>query len=252
MSPYIGITGFMNYEEVAAIISILPESPSRKLMVGVLVSSETLKGQIVTVNPRRYPKIGQVASVFTGCPYVVNLIHYETYEPGTLGEQLIRATELGGPNLHGFQLNHMAWPDVEELRCYHGQCNPARMVMQIGRAALSVAKHSPSEVAIRVGEYTDLLTDVLIDSSEGRGEPLDTVKAREYLEALREKYPRLGLVVAGGLSSTNLRLVESLLPDFPGLSIDAEGRIRNGKDDLDVDEAGRYLQKSLQMFERYQ
>ena len=58
----------------------------------------------------------------------------------------------------------------------------------------------------------------------------------------------MGLVVAGGLSPTTLHLVQPLIEEFPDVSIDAEGRLRDHEDHLDLQVAGQYLSKAFKMF----
>ncbi|MCH7604617.1 hypothetical protein IID24_01335 [Patescibacteria group bacterium] len=252
MQSYVGITGFMTREEVDAIIKLfLPQSPPRKLMIGVLASSGTLRGERGR-NPQRYPRVETLVSMFTNHQHVVNLIHYETDEPDTLTEQLVRATELGGPNLHGLQLNHMPWPDVNKLKSYRSQCKPSRLVLQIGRTALEMIDNSSSQLVSRIEGYMGIITDVLIDPSGGMGQAFDVNETRRYLGALRSEYPYLGLVVAGGLSPETLGLVEPFLDDFSDLGIDVEGRVRTHEDTLDIQVAGLYLQLSMEMFAMHQ
>lgn len=78
----------------------------------------------------------------------------------------------------------------------------------------------------------------------------DTDKTREYLRALEDMDLDIGLGVAGGLSAETLHLVEPLIEEFPDLSIDAEGRLRDESDKLDLTAAKRYAVKSLDMFGR--
>lgn len=55
--------------------------------------------------------------------------------------------------------------------------------------------------------------------------------AEQYLAAITEKFPDLGIGAAGGLSPTTLHLVGPLLKKFPKLSIDVEGRVRDNTPD---------------------
>ena len=87
------------------------------------------------------------------------------------------------------------------------------------------ANHRPEELARRCAAYSGLVTDVLVDASEGLGLPLDAARSADYLEAIRAAAPELGLVVAGGLHSGNIaELLSPLLPEWSAVSIDAEGR----------------------------
>ena len=60
--------------------------------------------------------------------------------------------------------------------------------------------------------------------------------------------PDLGLVVAGGLCAENIEeLLTPLLPGWAHVSIDAEGRLRDEEDVLDVGAAQAYLEAAVQL-----
>jgi hypothetical protein len=65
---------------------------------------------------------------------------------------------------------------------------------------------------------------------------------------ITDKGWNIGLGVAGGLGPDSLNLVEPLIAKFPNLSIDAEGRLRNNQNDLDLKAMSDYLAKALQLF----
>ncbi len=73
---------------------------------------------------------------------------------------------------------------------------------------------------------------------------LDTEKIIEYFSVMIEKLG-INLVVAGGLCpSTIKKIVLPILEKFPNyhrFSFDAEGRLRNPEDCLDIDLAKKYL-----------
>ncbi len=252
--PYIGITGFMAREEVQSVLDIIPKDSQRLLMIGVLASQKTLIG-VTNKYPNRYPHRNQIAHIFPMPhlnPSALNLVHYNTKDPTTLLAQMKEVTEVGGPNFKGFQLN-MAWPPVETLLKYRYWCPwGTKIVLQVGSHAFEVAgRHSPDLLAKQVHEYSTMINYVLLDLSGGLGMSLDAKKLRPYLDALKSKIDSdIGIGVAGGLSPTTLHLIEPLLEDFPDLCIDAEGRLRDKDDNLDLNLAGDYVRQALSMFGR--
>ena len=69
-----------------------------------------------------------------------------------------------------------------------------------------------------------------------------------YLDAIAWAAPELGLVVAGGLCADNAQqLLGPLVPHWTHVSIDAEGRLRDGDDRLDVPAATAYLDAALEL-----
>lgn len=246
--PYVGITGFMSPTEVFGVLDSTDlKKADRMLMVGVLASSKSLQG-IPNKWPGRYPAIGEVANIFPDNEDCLNLVHFNTKEPESLLSQLLLVTELASNHFNGFQLN-ITWPSARVLEDYKDLHNDKVIVLQIGSGAFEKVSHSPEKLAEKVHEYTGLIDYVLLDPSGGTGQPFNPDIARSYLEALSVKTNDFGLGVAGGLSPTTLDLVEPLVKDFPDLSIDAEGRLRNEADDsLNIETARDYVKKSLELF----
>lgn len=244
--PYIGITGFVSLNDALNVLETVPADSNRLVMVGVLASLKTRQG-IPNKYPNRYPAINKIAGIFPKHPLVLNLIHYNTGEKETLGDQLVDMMEFGGANLHGFQLN-IAWPSPEILAKYRKSFPSKKIVLQIGEHALTMVNHSPKRLAAKVTEYGGIIDYVLLDPSGGHGKPFEPERAQDYLLALKTQNPETGLGVAGGLSPRTLNLVEPLAKEFPNLSIDAESRLRTQADHMDIVLANAYLQKALLLF----
>ncbi len=244
--PYIGITGFTTREQVEALLGVMPRRPNRSLMVGVLVSQKTLRGEL-NKYPNRYPLIQDMPSVFTNDPLVLNLIHYNTKDQNTLTQELLDVTRLVGHRLHGFQLN-IPWPSRAALAEYLDIYLDKTIVLQIGSSAFESVDHSPEKLAKKVLSYCGVINYVLLDPSGGQGIKFDPEVARMYLRAIREAGYTGGIGVAGGLEGKSLHLVEPLLHEFPDISIDAEGKLRDSHDNLDIASATSYLTQFLKLF----
>ena len=158
--------------------------------------------------------------------------------------------EIGGPNCHGVQINAtrgVPWPNPAALIEYRQRLQPQRIVLQAGREAMSSVDGDPVRLAQRCAEYMGIVTDVLVDASEGLGLPLDADRSASYLDALADAAPDLGLVVAGGLHAGNINdLLSPLLPRWSHASIDAEGRLRDANDRLDISATTAYLRAAYE------
>lgn len=215
--------------------------------MGVLVSSRSLRGE-PNKWPNRYPDTRELAGIFTHNPATFNVIHYNTDQPATLSDQLEEVRRLAGPNLHGFQLN-MAWPSVAELTRFTDQNPDQQMILQINREAFWAVEGLTGGIIYKLKqEYLGFVDHILLDLSAGYGRPLDTAWARQQLQELQDADLGIGLGVAGGLGPASLQLVEPLAKDFTELSIDAEARLRDGNDNLDLDLAQDYLRQAFVMF----
>lgn len=238
--PYLGITGFTSAAEVREALALVPSTSRRLLMAGVLASRRTCAG-LPDQQPRRLPAVDAIPALLPDHPLALNLVHYYTDEPPTLGRQLAGLAGRAGPNLHGFQINGV-WPsrpDLEEVR----SARPGlRIVLQIGSEALA---GSPRDAVRRVREAGDLVDDLLLDESAGHGRPLDPGRLLPFLESLAGT--GLGLGVAGGLSAASLHVLEPLLAEFPDLSFDAETCLRDEEDRLDMDRVREYVEAALRL-----
>ncbi len=250
--PYVGITGFMSSAEVTTVLNLVDEKQSaeRQIMVGVLASLKTIRGE-KNKWPGRYPKTNDIKDIFLDDARALNLVHYNTKEPESLYSQLTMMTGVGGRLLHGFQLN-IPWPNPTELERYVESHYGKMIVLQVGAGAYEMVERSPKALAAKIrDEYDDLIDYVLLDPSGGAGKPFDLGVARDQIEKITAKCSAL-VGVAGGLHGNNLESLDSLISDFPELSIDAEGQLRTPQpgDTLDMAKASTYITRSFEMFSR--
>jgi len=245
--PYIGITGIVSATESNVMIHTGVGGSTRKIMVGVLVSSKSLRGE-PNRWPNRFPIISDIPGVFCDHPAAFNVIHYHTDDPDSLVDQLLTLSQLAGPNLHGFQLN-MAWPSAADIRQFTQQRPDQQIILQLNQAAFHGTGDHPGGIIAKLKqEYSGLVDHVLFDLSAGYGRQLDTNWAHRQLQEMQDANLGIGLGVAGGLSPTSLHLVEPLVQDFPRLSIDAESRLRDGNDNLDLALGQDFLRTAFAMF----
>ena len=220
-------------------------------MCGVLLSNALLDGGTSDA-PGRCPSPDLIAGIFSNDPRCLNLVHYRPRAEANLTDVLARAMAIGGPNCHGVQINAtrgVPWPDPLALQEFRDRCQPRRIVLQVGGEAMKAADSRPDEIARRCAPYQGIVTDVLVDASEGMGVPLDAQRTIHYLTPIAEAAPSIGLVVAGGLCADNLdALLSPLLPEWAEVSIDAEGRLRDDQDRLSISEALTYLAAGLKLF----
>ena len=248
---YIGVTGFMGSDEVIEALQTM-DGESRRLMVGVLASSKTLRGE-TNKHPKRFPLVTRIFQLFPKKPNTLNLVHYSTDDYKTIGRQLDLLDSLvtgeGGACLDGFQLN-MCWPDPEQLQEARAQIGCKRyLILQLGGHAMNEVDRKPEEIVRQLSAYVarQLIEAVLIDPSGGLGKLFDLPFAQACLRALRREFPQLDLGVAGGLSAETLDSLVPLLEEFPNLNFDAEGRLRDAEDNLDLDKMNAYLKRAREL-----
>ncbi len=246
--PYIGVTGFMTRSEVQHALHALPANPSHKLMVGVLLSNTTLKG-LSNSWPNRYPAGEAIRKIFVKHPHALNLFHYNSNQAddGIVLSDLLFAQNFPRSDCQGFQLN-MCWPSPKILSGYKAQqdFNQNFVVLQCGRAALEAVGNSGRALASRVEEYLGLIDYVLIDASGSLGKDFDLSLAHECFDYLSD-LPNISVVIAGGLHAQKIGRLRILKNAHPGLSIDAEGTLRDDHDNLDLPKVTRYISAALRV-----
>lgn len=218
----------MTSAEVDAAIEALPAGLT--LMVGVLASE---KGTFGAGNkyPRRYPKAADIAGIFSPAS-CLSLLHWSSAEIPDAA-LVSRLQDVAGPNCNGFQFNG-AWPLTSTLAGLSG----GHVVLQYrpGKSSLDLLRAS-------VAACRNVQAHVLIDGSGGRGEALDGDQTEAIVGVLRYRFgPSVGIGIAGGLCAEALPSIARLVR-LGHLSIDAEGRLRDGDHGgtLNLDKVRAYL-----------
>lgn len=239
----------MSRSEVASAIEAMERFPlwsNHQLMIGVMVSAKTLAGEKHS-KPNQFPEVDDVADFFPPHRRTVNLIHFNSKDkaPAIWVNDFLRLKTIGGRNCDGVQIN-IPWPAPHALQCFVGK----RVVLSLGHEAQRFANHDPNRVVSLLEEYveTEVITDVLLDTSEGKGITLNPSLVEPYLHAIRGAYPSLGIGTAGGLCSEVMGKMRNLAHTFPNLSIDATTRLRTPDDHLNIDAMQKYLRTASNLF----
>lgn len=253
MNPYIGITDFMTFAQVKAMLEVFRQYSNRTsyhvLHVGVMTSYKVLYGK-PTKWKDAFPKKEDWMGIFSSKD-VFNCLHYADYEgqPNLLHtlEYLIK---LSGENLHAIQLD-MIWPSANDVEVAFARNPHLDLILQIGKNAIEEVGETPSGVVRRLRRYEDAVSRVLLDKSMGRGIGMDAHGLIPYIEEIKSAFPHIIVGVAGGLGPNTIELVRPIVDVYPDISIDAQGQLRPSKsalDPVDWDMAAEYLQKALEMF----
>lgn len=250
LKPYVGITGFMNRQEVDAVIQSLEAEDDRQwLMIGVLASEKSLAG---TPNkfPNRYPNPQTIKDIFPEDSSILRLVHFSTQAVGAeFLHQMHHLRAIAGPNCDGFQLN-VKWPSVDILEMYKLVYPNDTLVLQCGAGAMKSVGSESEKLADKIAEYENITDYALIDPSGGYGKAMDTSFTLETLRRLEESGIDMNFVVAGGLNGDTLETIRDIVKEFPDVSTDAEGGLRDEEDHLDILKAGRYYSVAMKLYGR--
>lgn len=253
-NPYIGITDFTSFDQVQAMLAVfkkhVPKRSKRVLHVGVMMSYKTLNG-VETKWSKALPPKEEVAEIFHHTKQkVYYCLHYADYGYNSTFKDLVKALELAGPFVSALQLD-MPWPDPLMIsNAIHASRKHIEVILQVGSRSIKECNDDPREVANRLHDYKGSIHRVLLDKSMGKGLCMDAEGLIPFVDAIKERFPALGIVVAGGLGPHTMELVRPLVKKFPDISIDAQEKLRPSGDSLDPidwDMAEAYLIKALEM-----
>lgn len=253
MHPYVGITDFTAPWQVRAMLEVFnthrfPGS-QRQLHVGVMMSYKTLHG-IPSKWKDAFPPKESIVRILSS-DLVYNCLHYADYENNPeLRKSLSKAIWYGGPELSAIQLD-MIWPSSREIvRAVRAHHKDFEVILQVGRGALEAVGNDPRGLVEKLRGYDGVIHRVLLDKSGGEGRGMDAAELLPFARAIREHFPKTGLVVAGGLGPYTMYLAEPIVREFPDVSIDAQARLRpsrNALDPVDWHMAGGYLATALEL-----
>jgi hypothetical protein len=253
--PLIGITDFTDFEQVLAMHRVLQQHSAsvflkRRLHVGVMMSYKTLHG-IPSRWQNIFPSKEKIPGIFAS-DEVFNCLHFADYDGHPeLWKSLIKAITFGGVGINAVQLD-MIWPSPDDIAraVYRFPRQKIEVILQVGRNAFEAVLDDPKILVKKLEPYESVISRVLLDKSGGRGEPMDADRLLPFLRAIKENFPDLGLVVAGGLGPDTIHLLEPIITEFPDISIDAQGRLRpsgSAMEPIDWEMARKYVEKALEL-----
>ncbi|HUQ30258.1 MAG TPA: hypothetical protein VM103_01935 [Candidatus Paceibacterota bacterium] len=254
-APFIGITDFTESEQVTNMWQVLGSAGSKRMLgVGVMMSYETLHS-IPNEWDKVFPPKEDIEKIFFLDAWddgVYNCLHYADYKakPDLCGS-LQKAIKYGGMGLRALQLD-MTWPAPEDIaNALHISRRHMQVILQVGAKAMEAVDNDPKKVVAKLADYEGVIARVLLDKSMGRGLGMDAKALLPYIEAIDDHFgSTLGIVVAGGLGPSTMRLVEPIVERYPNVSIDAQGRLRpsgNALDPIDWEMAKEYLRQAAAM-----
>lgn len=255
--PYIGVTGAINSQQIAAVLKMVQDkSPleetfcKRVLSLGVLTNSKTFTGE-----PQKHPnrpekdKIDKIFN-YNLYPYVMNIVHYSTRIDIEFCTQLWQAMESGGKFANGIQINY-PWPEKKALKTFKDIYRNKKIILQINKKAMEMLDNNPEKIATKVfNDYKSTADYILVDTSGGHGMPLDpgfseTIASNLY----RQDMFNVGIGLAGGISAKTMYLIEGIANRFPEISIDAEDGLIDNTGQLDPEKAVAYIFAALKLFQ---
>ncbi len=255
-TPYIGITDFTTPKESKMMLDFFAEVTEyklpHKLMVGVMMSRKTLCG-LPTKWGSVFPAKEKVSEIFIEHPLAMNTLHYADYDGVDVKNNLFEAIRWSGRNVHALQLD-MIWPPAEALKELRGQYPSLKIVLQVGTNAFDEISNSPAALLSQLEEYKKNLDYVLLDRSMGRGLGMNPDLHLSHFQILSSMQRDLGIAIAGGLGPNTVQVIETLVAEFPNLSIDAQGKLRpsgNALDPIDWNMARKYLSGAVEIFKKY-
>ncbi len=249
---YSGVCDVLSPEQARAMADELRRSrkdPNRKVMIGVMTHPIVLDPDLPVPKKVReevskeFPTKEEMAGGFIDDPDVLNTIHYaDLYGPNgpwkaqespDLFKNLELCVKYGGENLHAIQLD-VTWPNVDDIDRFKATHPELKIILQLGKFAFQEAGNDSKKVVDLLDRYGDSIDYALLDLSMGKGKAMESEGLLPMLRLLQSELPGLGLAVAGGLGPDSVDLLEPIAREFPGISIDAQGRLKPANAPVDA------------------
>jgi hypothetical protein len=255
MFSYIGICDFRKWQQASKAVQHFQmlcekyEVQDRKLMVGVMMSYDTMTGK-PSYWTDFWPKNEAVADIFVDHPLAFNTLHYVDYNCNTSTSHLMEAADYGIPYIHAIQLD-MVWPPDVIIKGLRRRFLKLKVVLQVNTDALQLVGDKPNLLVDCLKKYEGIVDYVLLDKSIGRGVEMDAEVLLPFALAIAEHLPWLGIAAGGGLGPGTVDLVEPLRKAIPTISWDAQGKLRtsgNSADPLEWDRIKLYLLESVGLY----
>lgn len=254
---YSGVCDVYSPEQARAMADELRRSrknPNRKIMIGVMTHPIVLDPNLPVPQKVReavcgeFPTKEEMAGGFTDDPDVLNTVHYaDLYGPNgpwkaKESPEVLKNLELcvqyGKENLHAIQLD-VTWPNSEDLKKFKEKHPQILTILQLGKFAFKAVDGDPQKMIDQLREYGNSIDFALLDMSMGMGKGMESEGLLPFLRLIQKELPRLGLAVAGGLGPDSMEALDQIAKEFPGISIDAQGRLKPA--DAKKDERGHIL-----------
>lgn len=252
--PYIGVSDVGSIENILELEKYFSPAEPLRLKAGITMTRKALWG-IPTRWKDVCPPKEDITKIFYGTfSTVLHVVHYADYDGIDLAPSLARLVKLGGPHLHGIQLD-MVWPDSSVLAECKGAHPDLQFILQVGEKALAQVNYNPLKMWQAIQHYDGLVGRILLDQSMGEGKALDARSLVRFVDILYERMETPSVVVAGGLGPQTLHLVEPLMAMYPRLSIDAQGQLRESGRTLDgpisLTRTSDYVTRAIAMHRKY-
>ncbi len=252
-TPYISITDFRTKAQSELMLETLRKTGSgRRLGIGVMMSWKTLYGH-QTKWSDAFPKNEEIADIFLPEKDAYNVLHYADYDGhGPLAEHLEEVLSWCGKSVNAFQLD-MVWPDPNEVQKFKARHPEIGFIIQMNENALDFVGNDPKKMIEKLYSYGKSIEYVLLDKSMGKGVGMDAVALLPFALAIEEERDSLDIALAGagGLGPDTMYLIGPLAYELPGISCDAQSKLRpsgNALDPIDWEMAKNYLVRAAKFF----
>lgn len=255
---YIGITGITQKSEIDALIPYLHKDYA--IMVGILVSYKILEGE--NNNKVRYVKKENLTEL---CKYAkekgfFTVIHYNSRNRMCHGEiSKILKNHSIEDQIDGIQLN-VNNPPLTLFSMLKMEYPSIKLIFSVNRSIITDNKNNILADADLEGKFmclfkglmSESIDYVLIDLSGGRGKTIDVIFASKLALMILQMNYKIEIGFAGGLSDENLIPIllnlETEIGQSDFFSIDAESKLRDESDQLDIKKLITYVKQASSYF----
>lgn len=275
MTPYVGVSGVVNpaqHRELYRIVEPYLHTTGRDLGIGIKATHKPQYDDTENKYGRLWYPVGdEITGVADETLQQHTLNIAQTYlEPEFIATDPLyprkfftKLTDRTEGYLDALQIDMLQYQD--DPRGYQPVFREMAItgLMTIVQCHKAAMEKGPMQAVIDLKRLTDggRVNYVLFDASHGTGKEMDTTHLASFLaHAYNDPdFADFGtnFGIAGGLSDTSVAtLLAKILPEFPEVSWDAEGKLHSAKSEggdgsLDMERTRGYLVHSFKLLEKY-
>src|SRR3989344_2430155 len=208
-------------------------------MYGVISSNKRLEDR--TSEGATSPSLRKIADIFRAMPQdAFSTLHYFSTNEETFGDEATRILDNVHDHCKGLQIN-MKWPNYDQLRLLQRRFPHLEIILEIPKEAMTRLVIERADLYAEINPQP--VPYMLVDPSAGTSQDFAQQHV-DIMKGLYERYPNLGVGIAGGLSPENVKeKFEKVAYDFGNpFSIDAQGKLRTiDKTALDINKVRKYV-----------
>jgi hypothetical protein len=241
MGSFLGVMGVTKRLETEDFLKTGCFDPGYRLMAGVLVNEDVLKGKTPYLKNRFPSNLQSIPEIFCYDERVANVIKFY-WDNERLANKLFQLLEaIKKDTLDAIILP--SWPPLEELLEFKSEYPDIRIILSITREKQDY-EEDYRQLTEELEGYveTEMIEEVFLECNYYNTREVNPLYTSECLRYLETNYPNLPVGLEGVHSTKEMSKIRPLLKRFPDTGVIMEEGLRTSEDFLDLNVTKKYIQ----------